>query len=64
MKQQYKYVCPNCGEVGYVCKDLFKDECTRRCVECDEVLTLRFNSEKEEFKADYYFTYPQRDIYG
>jgi predicted nucleic acid-binding Zn ribbon protein len=64
MKPQYRYVCPNCGNEGYACKALFEDERICHCIYCDEVLTLKFNYDKKEFTASYYFTYPQRTIYG
>jgi transcription elongation factor Elf1 len=62
MKQQYKYTCPNCGEVGYTCKQLFRDAQAKRCDNCGTLFVLRLNRVTEEFDSSYYSNFVTHEL--
>jgi predicted nucleic acid-binding Zn ribbon protein len=54
MKMQYRFECPNCGNEGYTCKQLFRDAQAKCCDNCGALFVLKLNCVTEEFDSSYF----------
>lgn len=61
-RPRYKSICPSCGTELWICKSIAMEVLGESrghgsCNKCDEFLSLQFDEDKQEFKAQLWNEY-------